>query len=447
MKRLLRYAVCLLPAGLLLAFGPEPELLRRGLALFALIAALWMTQALPLSVTALIVPLLATLAGLADLRSALLPFADPIIFVFLGGFVLAAALSRHGLDRLLAGAVLRLARGQRLPAVLMLAALTATLSMWMNNTATIAIMLPLAIGLFAEREAAAATPSRETAFVLLALAYSASIGGAATLVGSAPNGIAAAQAGIGFAEWLAIGAPIVALLWPAMLLTLYLLLRPQLRGAVQLEASPVFVWTRGSRMTVLIFAFTVAAWVFGRPLGRVLGISAGWDATVALAALLAMVASRALDWKDIENRTPWGVLILFGGGLSLGELVGDSGASRYLAEALLGMTEAMPAWLLLSCLLAFVVFMTELVSNTATTALLLPIFLPVAVALQLPPPVMAAAIAIAASCAFMLPVATPPNAMVFATERVAQATMMRCGFVLNLVSVLLILLICLWHWP
>lgn len=440
-----RLLFCAALSALTWAAAPPPEALRAGLALFVGIGALWVTQALHLSVTALAVPLLAVLAGLLSPRQALAAFAHPVIFLFLGGFALAAALARQGLDRALARAVLALARGHRLAAVLLLAALTALLSMWMSNTATAAMMLPLALGLLRGDGTTAPQGPREQAFVLLALAYSASIGGIATIVGSPPNAIAAAQAGIGFAEWLRYGVPLALLLWPIMLAVLALLLRPALGGRVAIRPEPLD-WTRERIVTLAIFAATVAGWVGGAPLARALGIAADIDTVVALAAIVALTASGALGWRELEGHTQWGVLMLFGGGLALSEVMAGSGASRFLAEALLGAAQGVAPALLLLGVVAFVVFLTELVSNTASAALLLPVFLPVAAAMGLPSAALAAAIAVAASCAFMLPVATPPNAIVFATDQVPQATMMRCGVWLNLTCVAVITAFAAWGW-
>ncbi|MDP2418363.1 MAG: DASS family sodium-coupled anion symporter [Hydrogenophaga sp.] len=417
-----------------------PDALRAGLALFTLVGALWMTQALHLSVTALLVPLLAVAAGLMDMRTALAAFAHPIIFLFLGGFALAAALQQQGLDRALAHAVLRLAAGRRSRAVALLFGLTALLSMWISNTATAAMVLPMALGLLNDSDDHEAdTPGggigpRERVFVLLGVAYSASIGGIGTLVGSPPNAIAAAQAGIGFADWMRLGLPMVALLLPLMVGVLYLMLRPQLGGRLVLQTE-AFAWTPARRTTLAIFALTAAGWIGSAPLGRVLGIGADLDSWIAIAALVALVVSRCLDWDTIERQTHWGVLLLFGGGLALSQIMQVSGASAFLAGALVqSLQNAPPLWLLLG-MVAFVVFLTELVSNTASAALMIPIFMGVGPALGLSGPLLAAAIAVSASCAFMLPVATPPNAIVFATNLVPQATMMRCGVMLNLVCI------------
>lgn len=438
---LLRTLGCLALAALVYMSAPPPDTLRAGLALFVVIGALWMTQALHLSVTALLVPLLAVLAGLMNLRTALASFAHPIIFLFLGGFALAAALQRQGLDRALALAVLRLAAGRRDAAVALLFALTALLSMWISNTATAAMMLPLALGLLNDEDGPG-----ERAFVLLGVAYSASIGGIGTLVGSPPNAIAAAQAGIGFAEWMRIGLPLVLLLLPLMAGVLFLMLRPRLgdQAAIPAEDARAVPWTRAQRITLVVFGLTAAGWIGAAPLGRALGITADVDSAVALAAIVALVASGAIGWHDIEQRTQWGVLLLFGGGLALSEVMATSGASRFMAGALTGALKDAPTLLLLLGVVAFVVLLTELVSNTASAALLVPIFLGVAASLGLPPPLFAAAIAVSASCAFMLPVATPPNAIVYATEQVPQATMIRCGLVLNGVCIVVITAMAAW---
>jgi sodium-dependent dicarboxylate transporter 2/3/5 len=215
---------------------------------------------------------------------------------------------------------------------------------------------------------------------------------------------------------------------------LYLLLRPRLGGQMVLTPE-TFEWTAARRTTLAIFGLTAAGWVGSAPLGQALGITADLDSWIAIAALVALVASRTLDWETIERQTHWGVLLLFGGGLALSQVMQVSGASAFMADALVGAVQGAPAlWLLLG-VVAFVVFLTELVSNTASAALLIPIFLGVGPALGLSGPLLAAAIAVAASCAFMLPVATPPNAIVFATNLVPQATMMRCGLVLNVVCI------------
>lgn len=435
-------AICLALSAIVYLNAPAPDSLRTGLALFVLIGSLWMTQALHLSVTALLVPVLAALGGLMDLRVGLASFANPIIFLFLGGFALAAALQQQGLDRALALVILRIADGRRLLAAFLLFGLSACLSMWISNTATVAMMLPLALGLLKNEDPAHPIGHSEKTFVLLGVAYSSSIGGIGTLVGSPPNAIAAAQTGISFAEWLRIGLPLVALLLPLMLLTLYLMLRPHLGGRMKLSNERM-EWTRQRQVTLLIFILTALGWVAGPKFGQLIGVKADIDSLVALAAIFALVASGVITWPEIEKRTQWSVLLLFGGGLALSRVMDISGASRFLSNEFLVLVQTAPPWLLVFGLVAFVVFLTEMVSNTASAALLVPIFVGIAPAIGLPPQLLAAAIALSASCAFMLPVATPPNAIVFATGEIPQATMMRCGLVLNIVCIAIITLVAL----
>lgn len=436
-----RLAGCVAVAALTGLLAPAGEArLAAGLGLFVLIGSLWMTQAIHLTITALLVPVMAIVLGLLPPREALAPFAHPIIFLFLGGFALAAALARHGLDQRLAMGVIRLAGGRRPMAVGLLFVLTAGLSMWISNTATAAMMLPLALGLLRSDVPDQEPPGpREHAFVLLGVAYSASLGGIGTLVGSPPNAIAAAQAGISFMGWMAMGLPLVLVLMPLMIGVLALVLRPSLSGQVRMaRQADTFEWTPGRVATLAVFTCTVLGWIFGAPVARAIGLDQDVDTLVALCAIVALAAVRALEWDDIEKQTQWGVLLMFGGGLCLGAVMAGSGASRFLADGLLGLVAGAPAWAIVLGVVAFVVLLTELVSNTASAALLIPVFISVAPQLGLEPAVMVAAIAVSASCAFMLPVATPPNAIVFGTGAVPQATMMRCGAALNVVCVAVI---------
>lgn len=435
-----RLALCLGLSAAVAWAAPAGGDLRWGLTLFTLIGSLWLTQALHLSVTALLVPVLATLLGLASPRDALGAFAQPIVFLFLGGFALAAALRAQAIDTALAHAMIRLAGGRASLAVLGLLGLTALLSMWLSNTATTALMVPLALGLLPQHGAdgqplPADTLRRNRVFVLLGLAYSASIGGMGTLVGSPPNAIAAAQAGIGFAEWMAFGLPLVALLLPLMVGLLWWLHRPQLPDQAQANPLAHWAWTRQRRITVAIFALTVAGWVWSAPLGRALGIGADSEALVALVAVVLLVGSGVLPWPALERDTQWGVLLLFGGGLALSQVMASSGSSRFLAESLLAWAQGLHPVLVLLALVAFVVMLTELVSNTASAALLVPIVMGMAGTLQWAAAPLAMAVAASASCAFMLPVATPPNAIVYGTGHVTARDMWRSGLALNLLAI------------
>ena len=408
--------------GLQWGLDSLPDRAGAGLALLATIAWLWLTEALHVSVTALLVPLLAAASGVLAFPEALLQFADPVVFLFLGGFALAAGLQRQGLDRWMAGQVLRRAGASFGRAVRWLFWLTAFLSMWISNTATAAMMLPLALGLLAPLPLD--EHRRTWMYVLLGVAFSANIGGIGTLVGSPPNAIAAAAVGMGFAEWMSWGLPLVLVLMPLMEIGLRLVLRPRLDVMVTPPPAPGG-WTTAQQKMLALFGFTVLLWVFGAPLGAVLGFAQGYDAAVALLALVLLHGLRLAGWQDVERSTEWGVLLLFGGGLTLSKALAASGAAAWLATQLGGPLAALPAWVCIALMVLFALLLTEVTSNTASAALLIPLFLGLAPHVERAP--LAVLVAVGTSCAFMLPVATPPNAIVFGSGHVPQRMMILGG--------------------
>jgi sodium-dependent dicarboxylate transporter 2/3/5 len=421
--------------------GLDPATVRLGLGILLCVAFLWLTEALPLAATALLVPLLATLFGISDMKNSLAPFADPLIFLFLGGFALAAAMARQGVDQWIARCLVRLAKERFIPSALLLFAVTAFLSMWMSNTATTAMMIPLATGILGRMGPDGQRPGN-ACFLLLGLAYSASIGGLGTIIGSPPNGIAARQLDISFTDWLKFGIPAVLILMPVMAGVIGLICRPDkgLRITVRDEG---FTFNRHRRMTVLIFTVTAGLWISGGKLGPLLGVGGAFDTAVALTAILALLYFRVVRWQDIDRSTEWGVLLLFGGGLALSGVMRDTGASLFLARLL---TETISGWtmpLVIGAVVLFVIFLTEISSNTAVAALCVPIFHAVGGELGIVPAMLVIPLALAASCAFMLPVATPPNAIVFATGQVPQTVMMKNGFALNLIFTILLTLLSL----
>ncbi|EGR2555459.1 DASS family sodium-coupled anion symporter [Vibrio alginolyticus] len=409
----------------------EPQVVT-GLSILNFVAILWLTEAIHVSITALLIPLLAVFLGVFNTQTALNNFSNSIIFLFLGGFALAAALHKQKLDQAIADKVLLLARGKMSVAVFMLFGVSAGLSMWISNTATAAMMLPLVLGVMTKLDA---KKNHNTfLFVLLGIAYSASIGGIATLVGSPPNAIAAAEVGLSFTEWMKFGVPISLVLMPIAILVLYTMTKPDLSHKFDLDHQPV-EWTNGKMITLAIFLLTVTLWIFSKPINAMLGGFAKFDTLVAIGAILLLGASRAVEWKDIEKTTDWGVLILFGGGICLSNVLKATGTSVFLAHSLSGFLEQAGILLTILAVVAFVVFLTEFASNTASAALLVPVFATIAEALGMSPVILSALIAVAASCAFMLPVATPPNAIVFGTGHIKQKEMMRIGFVLNIACI------------
>lgn len=406
-----------------------------GLSILIFIAVLWLTEALDVSIAALLVPILAVAFGVLDTTKALASFANPIIFIFLGGFALASALHAQKIDTAIANKVLTLARGRFNVAVFMLFAVSAGLSMWISNTATTAMMLPLILGVLHQLNEEEQRPTY--IFVLLGVAYCANIGGIATLVGSPPNAIAAAQNNMTFANWLSLAGPLSLILLPVMLAVLFMVIRPNLNHHFSTGHEPL-EWTQPRLLTLGIFGLTVLFWIFSSPINKLLGGLPKFDTVIAISAIVALGLSRVVTWKQIEKTTDWGVLMLFGGGICLSAVLKATGTSVFLADHIGGFLQGAPLILVIMAIVTFVVFLTEFASNTASAALLVPVFAAIAESLGIPAVILSALIAVSASCAFMLPVATPPNAIVYGSGHVAQKDMMRAGFRINLSCIVVI---------
>ena len=412
----------------------------KGLAILLFVAILWFTEALHITVTALIVPVLAAVSGVPGMgtKQALAGFADPIIYIFFGGFALATALHVQKLDRKIALWLISLSRGNMLVSVLALFAVTAFLSMWISNTATTAMMLPLAMGMMSHLDP---EKDRKTfVFVLLGIAYASSVGGLGSLVGSPPNAIAAKALGLDFRGWMNYGLPMMLALMPLVLFSMYVVLRPDFSRKVDIGDSEPIPWNLPRLLTLLVFIVTAIAWILGAQIKSTFGIAAP-DTVVALAAAVTVVAMGLVTWKDVAANTDWGVLLLFGGGIALSSLLDKSGASLALGQALASQFVTTHPFIVILAVAAFIIMLTEFTSNTASAALLVPVFASIATQLNLPKEALVMVIGIGASCAFMLPVATPPNAIVFGTGLIKQREMMQVGMLLN---VLCIILVTLW---
>ncbi|MDG2914579.1 DASS family sodium-coupled anion symporter [Bisgaard Taxon 10/6] len=426
----------------LLKWLPFDAKANKGLALLAFVAVLWLTETLHVSVTALLVPLLAIGLGLVSTKEALVAFADPTIFLFFGGFALATALHIQKLDQLIANRIMALARGNLLVAIIYLFLATAFLSMWISNTATAAMMLPLAMGVLSQLD-----KEREHntyVFVLLGIAYSASIGGMGTLVGSPPNAIVASQLHLTFSDWLWYGLPIMIILMPLMIGALFIVFKPRLNFRFEQKFERVEM-NADRWKTLLIFTFVALCWIFSSQLNPIFSELLGlpkkvgsFDSVVAMLAAVLIAVAGVASWKQIQDNTEWGVLLLFGGGLTLSEVLKNSGASKIMADGIVFLIQDGHFYLIGLIVAAFIIFLTEFTSNTASAALLVPIFISIAQALGMPELGLALIIGLGASCAFMLPVATPPNAIVFGVGVIKQNEMVKAGFVLNIISILVI---------
>jgi len=414
--------------SLLILGLPVSEKVQKGLIVLNFAATFWIFEVLPLPVTALSIPVLGVLLGIDSVKGALSSFAHPIIFLFFGGFALAAALQKYSIDRFIAWKLVSFSKGSLFASSVLLFAATAFISMWISNTSTTAMVLPLALGILG----ASKGDWKLKHFILLGVAYSASVGGIGTVVGSPPNGITAAELEMAFTDWLKFGLPTVLVLLPLLVVILYLYLRPNFSGSLKVEGFDV-EFARKEKLVLAVFGITVLLWLFGKPISHAIGVKKYFDAVVAILAVIFLFALNLVNWKEIEEHTDWGTLLLFGGGITLSHFLKTSGASRFIANSFVNSVSHFPPYLIVLSVVVFMIFMTELMSNTATAAIFVPILISAAKTLGMNPMELALPAGIAASCAFMLPVATPPNAIVYGTGEIKQKHMIGVGLILNLV--------------
>jgi sodium-dependent dicarboxylate transporter 2/3/5 len=463
-------------------------------AVGTLMAVWWITEALPLSVTSLL-PIVAfpVLTEIA-VEAATAPYANPIVFLFLGGFLIAIAMQKWNLHRRIALLTLRRVGTHPRRIILGLMIATAFLSMWVSNTATTLMMLPIALSvltLVIENSHHGATAAEAETMsedirsgravsdviddrdvrlfgvaLLLAIAWSASIGGLGTLLGSPPNAIVAGYISdeldrtVGFAEWMMLGVPIVvvflAIAWLLITRVIFRFHLDEVPGGKELidrEIADLGPMSQGEKTVLGVFVAAAFLWIVPGVLAGIgdLGERYTWltildDPVIAIGAgvLLFLLpgdkrGNMTLVWKDAEEGLPWGVLLLFGGGLALAAAVGSTGLDAWFGDQVTGLG-ALPIVALIAAVSLIVLFLTEITSNTATAATFIPILGGVAIGIDVDAMTLLIPAALAATCAFMLPVGTPPNAIVFATGQVKITEMVRGGLLLNLVGVILITL-------
>ncbi|WP_201509466.1 SLC13 family permease [Psychrobacter alimentarius] len=436
-KGLIVVAIAAIISFIIYSVLPFEVSANKGLAMLFFIGVLWLTEAIHVTITAILVVVVGTLIGIPDFNAevGLQSFASPIIYLFFGGFALAAALHVQKLDRKIALKILSLSGGKLSTAVLLIFGVTAFLSMWISNTATTAMMLPLALGILTQVDS---KEDRGTfVFVLLGIAYSASLGGLGTIVGSPPNAIAAKALDIAFVDWMKFGIPMMLILLPVLLGAMYLYLKPNLNRTMTLQQDENIHWTKPRVLTIIVFIVTAVSWILSKQIGAIVGIE-DTDAVVALLAAVAVVSLGLVSWKQVSDNTDWGVLMLFGGGIALSNILKVSGASLVLGETVANGLQTAPLLVVMLAISAFIIFLTEFASNTASAALLVPVFVAIAEHMGIPSEVLVLIIGIGASCAFMLPVATPPNAIVFGTGLIKQTEMVRTGVILNIISTVIV---------
>ncbi|MBE0674918.1 MAG: SLC13/DASS family transporter [Bacteroidales bacterium] len=402
---------------------------KTGLTILFIAGSLWVTELVPLPVTALLIPVLAAMLNIFDTRQAVSHFANPVIYVFVGGFTLAAVLNQHGLDKWLAGKVVAMAGGNRWLALTAIFGSVSFLSMWMSNTATTAMMLPIAMSLVGKDYPRART------LVIIGTAYSANIGGIATVIGSPPNLIAAAALDIDFATWIRYGLPVTLVMFPLLMIVLRVILKPEADFTLNTADSKTMIWSREKSSVLVFFVAVVLFWILSMPLGKLFKVD-NFDAVVAIAATLMAPVFGLVPWGKLEKEINWGILLLFGGGLCLSAILTETGTSGMIARVLLEGYGGDSGLILVLIAVTFMVFLTEISSNTGAAAILVPIIMAIALqhdeAFTLP---MVMGIGIAANCAFMLPVATPPNALAFSTGEISIRQMVKLGIYLNIIAI------------
>lgn len=430
-----------------------------------LMAVWWMTEALPLAATALLPIAIFPLAAVAPFSAVASPYASSTIFLFLGGFLMALGLQRWNLHRRLALAVVSVVGTSPKRIVLGFMIATGFMSMWVSNTATAVVMLPIGVSvlaLTADSVGGMANQKNFATALMLAIAYSASIGSLGTLIGTPPNALLAGYMKeahgitIGFGQWMLVGMPVAIVFTVLAWLVLITVFAPEIdeipggRALIREEMDKLGKWNFAQVAVGVIFLLAALAWI-AIPLAR---DYFGWDfpyddAVVGIIAGLLMFAvpveksgKRIIDWKT-ASEVPWDVLILFGGGLSLSAMFTATGLSLWIGEAAKNLS-ALPVFLLILAVSALVLGLTELTSNTATAATFLPIMGGVAVGIGLTQGgdinvlLLAIPVALSATCAFMLPVATPPNAIAYSSGYVTMGQMLKGGIWLNLIVLVLI---------
>jgi sodium-dependent dicarboxylate transporter 2/3/5 len=457
-------------ATLMLIGGPPDALTIvawRTAAMGMLMAVWWATEAVPIAVTALLPLVFFPLLGIANIQDTAAPFANKVIFLFLGGFIVALAMQRWNLHRRIALNVLQFAGGNGASLVGGFMLASALLSMWVMNTSTTMMLLPIAVSVVTVIHGSVdGLDDRERidfqCALLLGVAYAATIGGISTLVGTAPNAMMAAfvlenyGTEVDFASWMMVGVPLTAAMLPLAWFALTRIVfkvdfntSNEGRALLQKMKNELGRTSAPEKRVGLIFGALALTWIFRPVLVKIPALAALDDSGIAMAAgiLLFLVPSGSKDdpslirWKHIED-LPWAILLLFGGGLTLASAVSRTGLAAWLGGSLHGLG-LLPIALLVIIIATLIIFLTELTSNIGTTATFMPVVAAIALEAGYDPMVLLVPVTLAASCAFMLPVATPPNAIVFGSGMLTIPKMVRAGLALNLVGIILVSLVAL----
>lgn len=452
-------------AFLAILFFFQPEgLSKEGTAVLAStvwIAIWWITEAIPIAATALLPIILFPLTSALQLQATTTSYGHRYIFLYIGGFLLAIAIEKWGLHKRIALNIIHAIGTNVTRIILGFMIATAGLSMWISNTATSVMMLPIGMAIIAQlRDNPATAENENTKFgkaLMLAIAYSASIGGMATLIGTPPNLVLAGVVQelyayeITFFQWIRFGLPISLLLlflcWFYLTRFAFRFEQKQFPGGREEIKKQLTTYGKigyEEKWVLLVFTITALAWISRSFFQQQLGLFPQLDDTIiAMIAGLTLFllpsqnkGERLMNWKDTKE-LPWGIILLFGGGMALAEGFKSSGLAVWVGSQMT-LLDGAAIILLVVVLVAAVNFLTEVTSNIATTSMMLPILAPMALAINVHPFILMVSATVAASCAFMLPVATPPNAVVFGSGYLRIPDMVRTGIWMNLISIVLL---------
>ena len=421
----------------------------------------WATEAVPIAITALIPLVFFPLLGVSSIESTAAPYANKNVFLFLGGFFLSIAIQKCNLHKRIALTVLKYTgtKGRSIIGGFMLS--SCLLSMWIMNTSTTIMLLPIGLAIItvvkeSMHDLSEIDKINFQVALLLGIAYAANIGGIATLIGTAPNmalnGFMEEQYGvsISFLDWMKVGLPVSLILLPLTWFTLTRISFPvnfetsaETQEAIQTMRESIGKTKTPEKRVFIIFLITALLWVFRSPINNIPGMEGLTDPGIAMLCGLTLFLTPSggdqkhnlLQWKDAEKGVPWGILLLFGGGLTLAAAAQNTGLAAWIGNL---MPVGLSMVFLVVIFTTLIIFLTELTSNLATTATFLPIVAVIATQFGFNPLLLTASIAIAASCAFMLPVATPPNAIVFGSELIKVPQMMRAGIAINIIAIVIV---------
>lgn len=438
-------------------------------AIVSLIAIWWITEAIELSVTALLPIVLLPIFGITPASKVTLSYANEAIFLFMGGFMIALGMERSGLHKRFALHAINWVGCSPRRIILGFMLAVYILSMWVSNTATVLMVIPVCLAIIAQLPVPASDKNRYLPFtkvLLLSIAYAASIGGVATLVGTPPNIIFASIASrtpgmeVSFAGWMLFALPVTFLLlllvWWLLVFIIYPVRKinlPLKAEFIREQIDALGKLTTHEKRIMILFACVAGLWMFRGLVPIPFFTSVISDTTIAIAGAIALFliptgmekGQRLLDWEG-ASKLPWNILLLFGGGLALSEGFGNSGLSAYLVTVFESLQE-WSWWIVLLIVVTIVVFLTELMSNTATATLLIPIMISASAAWGISPLVLTIPVTMATSFAFMLPVATPPNAIVFGYNYLSIKDMVRSGFWLNILCIIVLVAATLFFLP